>query len=268
MRVYISTDMEGTAGVIKWEQVMPGNPEYEKTRLRQIAEINAAVEGALSAGAERVLVADLHYGGCNFPPESFHPEAEYYMGDRPAHTRFPCINEGFEQMFCIGYHAMAHTPGAILSHTMTGAHYMAFRINGIEMGELGMDALWAGLHDVGVGMVSGGAGVCREAREMLGEHVETAEVKRGFSRFGGVLIAPEKACGLIRDAAARAVTRAGDVLPSPFRLDPPYRLELDMASQEITEGKLHKVPGAVLKGKTTICIEGDDLNVLLFDILA
>ena len=266
MRVYISTDMEGTAGVVNWDQVTPGKPEYERTRLLQIAEVNAAIDGALEAGAERVFVADLHYSGHNFPAEHLHPEGEFYMGKHPPYTRFPCIEEGFDLMLCIGYHAMANVPEAILSHTMSGV-YMYIALNGKEIGELAMDALWAGLHDVGVGMVSGGSAVCAEAKNLLGPDVQTAEVKRGMSRFGGVFMSPEKARVLIRESAAAAVRKARQNKPSPLKLDPPYTLEMELESQELTEKKLSLIAEAERTGTRSVALTGDDLNRLMFDIL-
>lgn len=177
MRVYIPTDMEGTAGIVNWEQVKPGTEQYEETRRLQMAEVNAAVEGALAAGAERVLVADLHWSGCNFPVHMLHGAAEYYEGSQPPYTRFPCMHEGFDVLFCTGYHAKAHTPAAILSHTMSPQYYLA------------------------------------------------------------------------------------------FRMDAPYRLELELDTREIIEKKLAHLATARLEGRGTIVLEGDDLNRLMFDIL-
>src|SRR5438128_637034 len=60
MRVYISVDMEGIAGVVHESQTDPATPafaaEYGRFRRLMTAEANAAVEGALAAGATRVLV--------------------------------------------------------------------------------------------------------------------------------------------------------------------------------------------------------------------
>lgn len=266
MNVYISTDMEGTAGVVGWDQVMPGKSGYEQTRQLQIREVNSAIEGAIRAGAERVLVADLHCGGHNFPLNLLHSEAEFYTGSRPPYTRFPCMEEGFDLLFCIGYHAMANVPGAILSHTMSGV-YMWIKLNGREIGELAMDALWAGLHNVGVGMVSGDAALCGEARELLGPDVETAQVKRGMSRYGGLIIAPERAAELIWNAAENAVKKAAGHKPTPLREVAPYTIEMELESQELTEKKLSLIAEAERTGPRTIAVSGNDLNQLMFDVL-
>src|SRR5438874_8314679 len=78
MRVYISVDMEGIAGVVHESQTDPTTPafaaEYGRFRRLMTAEANAAVEGALAAGATRVLVNDSHWFMRNLLAEELRSE--------------------------------------------------------------------------------------------------------------------------------------------------------------------------------------------------
>jgi D-amino peptidase len=58
LKVIIIADMEGVSGITVWEQVIGGQAMYEEGRRLYTAEINAAIKGALQAGAEEVLVVD------------------------------------------------------------------------------------------------------------------------------------------------------------------------------------------------------------------
>jgi len=265
MKVYIFTDMEGVGGVVEWEQAMPQRPGYEEARELLAGEMNSAVRGAFEGGADEVIVRDGHYMGRNFIMEKLEPRAKYYVGRAPALTRMPGI-EGSDVMFCIGYHARANTPSGILCHTMDGTNVASFRVNGREYGELGMDALWAGLHGVGVGMVSGDDALAREAKELFGD-VEAAVVKQGSTRFGGFVIPPSEARAMIHRSAAAATRKAAEKKPAPLSIKPPYCIELDVVGQEILEKKLTLVPGARRKGASTLAVEGEDLNYLMFAVL-
>src|SRR5207244_2576670 len=121
MRVYISVDMEGIAGVVHESQTDPTTPafaaEYGRFRRLMTAEANAAVEGALAAGATRVLVNDSHWFMRNLLAEELHQAAELVSGDPKPRSMVQDIDGGFDAALFIGYHARARTRNAILDHT-------------------------------------------------------------------------------------------------------------------------------------------------------
>lgn len=266
MKVYIFTDMEGIGGIVDWQQALPDGPDYATARLLLTEEVNAAVAGAIEGGATEVIVRDGHYMGRNFLVDKLKPGAKYYMGRSPGYVRMPEI-KGSDLMLCVGYHSKVNTHGGILGHTMDGHNITVFRANGVEMGELGMDALWAGLEGVGVGMVSGDDHLAEEARALLGSGVETAVVKRGFAKYGGLVMSPEDSRRLILETAASAVKKAEKKKPKPFKIPPPYKVELDVVGQEFVEKKVAMIPGAKVVGASTVVVEGDDLNYLMFAVL-
>jgi len=76
LKVFISVDMEGVAGVIHWEDVSRDGKDYGLFRKLMTEETNAAIEGALAAGATEILVRDSHGSARNILPDLLHPEAE------------------------------------------------------------------------------------------------------------------------------------------------------------------------------------------------
>ena len=229
MRVYVSVDMEGIAGVVHESQTDPTTPafaaEYGRFRRLMTAEANAAVEGAVAAGATRVVVNDSHWFMRNLLAEELHPSAELLSGDPKPRSMVQGIDQGaFDAALFIGYHARAGTRNAILDHTYADRIHEV-RLNGKAVGELGLNAGLAGVHAVPVALVSGDSALAAEAKDLLGDGVATVIVKEAVSRHAAQSVAPAVACRMIREAVPRALERAH----APFTLRPPVTLEVDFA---------------------------------------
>lgn len=235
MKVYMSVDMEGVCGIVLRDQLIDTGRQYEEARHLLTMEVNAAVEGALAGGAEEIVVMDAHGGGwfgVNFLMEELHPAAKYYVGYPPINLRFPFLDDSFDLMFFIGSHAKAGTPEAVRDHSFTSTNTERIMVNGIEMGEIGVDALITGHFNVPVALVTGDDKACKEAKMLLGG-IETAVVKFASARHGALNYAPSKAREIIRKAACDAVKRAGDF--KPFKLEPPYTMEIDYLSTDVVD---------------------------------
>jgi D-amino peptidase len=256
MRVYISVDMEGVAGVVHEDQTDPIDPrhagEYNRFRRLMTAEANAAIDGALSVGAEQVLVNDSHWLMMNLLAEELHPAAELVSGGPKARSMVEGIEAGFDAAMFIGYHARAGVARAIIDHTYTSLVHEA-RINGHPVGELAINAALAGTYDVPVALVSGDQALAAEAHELLGPSVETVVVKHAVSRFAARSLAPSVACRLIREGAATALRRTH----VPFRLSPPIRLEVDFQLTQMAD-MAELVPGSVRTSGRTVAYTHDD----------
>src|SRR5207245_10799603 len=230
MRVYISVDMEGIAGVVHESQTDPTTPafaaEYGRFRRLMTAEANAAVEGALAAGATRVLVNDSHWFMRNLLAEELHQSAELVSGDPKPRSMMQEIDQqgGFDAALFIGYHARAGTPNAILDHTYADRIHEV-RLNGRPVGERGIHAALAGVSGVPVALVSGDSGLAAEAKELLGDHVATVVVKQAVSRHAAKSVAPVVACRMIREGVIQALQRPHQ----PLVLSPPVTVEVDFA---------------------------------------
>src|SRR2546422_9501739 len=220
--------MEGIAGVVHESQTDPVDPrataEYARFRRLMTAEANAAVEGALAAGATKVLVNDSHWFMRNLLAEELHPGAELLSGDPKPSSKVQGIEDVFDAALFIGYHARAGTRTAILDHTYAD-RVAEVRLNGRAVGELGLNAALAGAHGVAVALVSGDAALAAEAKQLLGDAVTTVVVKQAVSRHAARSVAPAVACRMIREGVAGALKRKH----TPFVGGPPGSIRGDFA---------------------------------------
>jgi D-amino peptidase len=233
--VCITTDMEGVAGVVNADDYLaPGARYYERGRELTTGEVNAAIEGALDAGATDILVVDGHGHGA-IDPVLLHPAARLLIGrPRPLGYAFD-RGERFDAAFMVGQHAKANTDGGHLAHTGSfGIEDLT--INGRSVGEMGCNMLLAATFGVPYVLVTGDAAAGAEARDLVAT-IETVTVKWGVERgtasgldarqnelFNGAAIHlhPTRARERIRAGARRALERRAGI--RPFQLPGPYEL--------------------------------------------
>lgn len=255
LKVFISVDMEGITGIVHGDQTTPGTAEYGAGCAWMAADVNAAVEGALAAGATEVVVNDAHGTMRNVNPGLIHPKAVLISGSPKPLSMMQGIDASFAACLFIGYHAKAGTQDAILDHTISGAVVRAIRVNGIEMPELGLNAAIAGHYGVPVVLVSGDTAVCRQANEVLGEDVVTVAVKEAYGRLAAKLVPMAEA----RLKIAAGVKQALGMLAGakPYKLSAPYRFELEFhVSAQADMGAM--IPGAKRIDARTLGFTADD----------
>ena len=256
MKVYISVDMEGVAGVVHEDQTDPTEPrhsaEYNRFRRLMTNEANAAIAGALEAGANAVLVNDSHWLMRNLLAEELNPRAELMSGGPKRLSMVEGIDGGFDAAMFVGYHAKAGTKNATIDHTYTSRVYEA-RVNGQPVGELALNAAMAGVHGVPVALVSGDQALAAEAKALLGAGIETVVVKEAVGRFAAKSLAPAVACERIRSGAAAALRRKH----LPFTFTSPIRLEVDFIVSQMAD-MAELVPGSSRTGGRTVSYAGED----------
>jgi len=262
MRVYISVDMEGIAGVVHEDQTNPVDPrcapEYARFRKLMTAEANAAIEGALEAGASQVLVNDSHWFMRNLLAEELNQAAVLVSGDPKRWSMMEGIDGGFDAALCIGYHARAGTKNAVLDHTYTD-RVLEARLNGRPVGEFALNAALAGSFGVPVVLASGDNALAAEAKELLGDAVHCVVVKEAVSRHAAKSVAPAVACRLIRDAAADALRQKP--LPRPYIVQAPISLEVDFQLTVMAD-RAELLPGVKRAGPRTIAYMHEDYREL------
>lgn len=263
MKVVISADMEGTCGVVSWTQVTPpeyGDPnssqtEYERARARMTREVNAAIEGALAAGAEEVIVNDSHNGMRNLLPDDLHPSCRWISGNfKPLGMSQGVDLDDVGALFYTGYHAKAGTTNAPLAHTWTG-WLNDVRVNGHSTGEFGINAIVAGHFGVPVTLVTGDIKAVRQTQELLGKQVAGAVVKEGLSTFTAINLHPVKAQDLIRKTAEQAVRNARDA--KPYVLPKGATVEIDFDHQTRADHAA-VVPSVSRAGERTVSFRPAD----------
>jgi D-amino peptidase len=259
MKVYLSVDMEGIAGVVHEAQTDPTDPalaaDYARSCRLMTGEANAAVQGALDAGAERVVVNDSHWLMRNIIADELHPAAELISGSPKPLSMMEGIQEGFDAVCFIGYHGQAGTRTSVIDHTYTDRVYQV-RVNGRPMGELGLNAGVAGRYGAPVAFVSGDQTLVAEARALLGNDVGAMAVKHALSRYAARCLSPERARAAIRAAIAEALARPHSL----FTFDSPVTIETDYA-RSVHADMAELMPGAERTGPRTVRFTHDDYLV-------
>ena len=220
MSVFISADMEGISGVVDNVYTTPGEADYPRARQLMTDDCNAAIEGALEGGATRIIVNDSHGPMRNILIEHLHPAATLISGSPKPLSMMTGIDQGWNMAFFVGYHAKAGTPDAILDHTWSGIIYEVF-LNGREVGEIGLNAALAGSLGVPIALVTGDDKAAAEAKDFLGDGLQTAIVKRAVGRYAAECMSLDEARRLIREAARTAVSSPP---PAPLKMEAPYHL--------------------------------------------
>lgn len=230
MRVHVSIDMEGVAGVADLSDTRPGTANYEYCRRLMTAECNAVVDGCFSAGATEVIVNDSHGDMNNLLPGELDPRARLVRGWTKGLGMVHGLDRDFTATMFVGYHAAAGHADGVLNHTMNGRDILGVYLNTQPAGELRLNAAMAGWIGVPVALVSGDDVVVNEARALLG-NVELVTVKDAVDKFTAVSLHPTRAQSSLREAAQRALSRISEL--RPYRVDMPASLRVDWRSTSI-----------------------------------
>jgi D-amino peptidase len=236
MKVFIAVDMEGATGVAHREHLLPGGNDYEKARSWLTSDVNAAVEGAVAAGATDVLVNDGHGNMRNILLDHLHEAARLVVGPAQARNK-PLVQVtgieegGFEAAMLVGFHSRAGTPGGLLSHTWVGMLVHEIRLQGKPAGETLLDAAIVGHYGVPVVLVTGADDVVREARADLGADLPAVEVKKALGPSATSSWTPRRTHALIRDAAEKAVRDRSR--RRPWTTTPPVTMDVEFHRREM-----------------------------------
>ena len=246
MKILISADIEGVAGVFSLEQTRPGNPEYERARRGMTEEANAAIRGAFAGGATQVLVNDSHGSFRNLLVDALDPRAQYVLGK----PRYLGMMAGLEQnchgVMLLGYHSQAQGRG-VLAHTMNSFAFARVEINGQALGEAGLYGALAGEMGVPVLFGSGDDQFIAENKARFAG-AQWVQTKLAYGHSSGISLSPAEAQAAIAEAAERAVRDAGELtgMTSPVRSTLqvqdaavevlPFRIDAPLTCQLTTQG--------------------------------
>ncbi|HZT90871.1 MAG TPA: M55 family metallopeptidase [Gaiellaceae bacterium] len=259
MKVFVVSDMEGVAGIVRWQQVTGGHAMYEEGRKLYTGEINAAVRGAKAAGATEIVVMDCHGAGEGWSfnsliPEELDPDCEFVVQNEwTEYTDF--LEQGVDAALFVGMHAMAGAPHGVLAHTVSGSSWWRLRFNGVEVGETGINAALCGTWGCPVALVTGDEATCREAAELLGEGLTTVAVKSGLGRFSARQLPAPRARERIEEGARSALENVAALRPyDPGR---PCEILVDFNTSDHVEKYRHR-PGVEISAPRQIASRADD----------
>jgi D-amino peptidase len=242
MRVHIIADMEGVAGIVRWEQVTGGHQMYEEGRRLYTEEINAAVRGARAAGATEIVVMDCHGAGGpwsfnSLVPDLLDPACEFVVQQHwTEYTAF--LEEGCDAALYVGMHARAGTTDGVLNHTVSGQAWQNLWFNGRLVGETGINAALCGTWGCPVLLVTGDRAVCAEARDLLGPGLITVEVKQGLGRQSARQLTAQRARQLIEEGARAALGNLKAV--PPFDPGRPSEIVVEFTRTDAFDEYRHK----------------------------
>lgn len=258
MRVFLSSDLEGAAGIVDWDQCRPsGGRAYEAGCRLLLGEVNAAIEGALAGGATSILVNDSHGAMANLPPDELAGKAGYLSGRHKPLYMMEGLDTSFDAVMFVAYHGSMGSSGT-LSHTYNPRAIWEVRLDGRTVGESGINGLVAASCGVPVIFLSGDQVACEEARPFL-PGCELVTVKESVTRFAGRSLHPTEARALISAGAERAVRRLAEAeghggSPTPLVGSPPA-LEVDWLTSDMA-GLAASIGGVERTGARTVAISG------------
>ncbi len=250
MKILVSVDIEGVAGVYHPEQTRAGNPEYERARRLMAGEANAAITGAFEGGASEVYVNDSHGGFRNLPPDMLDARAQAIQG-KPRYLGMASgVELGVDGLVCIGYHGRAQGRG-ILAHTINSFAFARVVFNEQELGELGIYGTLAGAYGVPV-LAASGDDVFIAEHQALFPGASFIQVKRAQGAGCGVSLSPPQACAAIHDGVTRAVQQHAAARVAPRRIDAPVTVDLTTTTPALADlfcqwPTLERVAGCALR---------------------
>jgi D-amino peptidase len=234
LKVFISADMEGVAGVVTGDQLGPTGFEYDRFRGFMTDEVLAAIQGARDAGATTIVVADAHGNGENLLIERLPDDVTIVRSWPRPHGMMEGIDSSFDAAVFIGYHTGTTSTTGVRAHTLSSATLTSVALNDIAMPEAGLSAAIAGHFGVPIVAISGDDAAVAEAQALLGK-IEGAVVKRAIAFHSAATLTPAAAQALIREKVKVGVARHDGV--TPYVLQKPVRLDVNFK---------HYRPGEIL----------------------
>jgi len=257
MKVWMSLDMEGVAGIVDWDQCRPGSPSYALGCELLQAEVNAAVEGAIAGGATEVVLNDSHSRMANLDPRLIAGEARYLSGRHKPLYMMQGLDDSVDAIFFVGYHGSISGKPSTLSHTYNPEVFSGARLNGQPVGESGINALVADHFGVPIAFVSGDE-VTWEETEPFARGAVNVVTKESITRASALNLHPTESCRLIRAGAEEAVRRVAAGAVSTPGVQRPATLDLDLQTADMADVATW-ARSAERTGLREVRITGDDL---------
>lgn len=242
MKIYISADIEGISGVVNGSFTSQSEHEYKRAQKLMTGEVNAAIAGARLAGADTILVNDSHGPMTNILIEELNEAASLISGNKKLLGMMEGIDNSFDAVLLIGYHARHNTPG-VLAHSYYGRVVTEIKINGNIVGEVEFNAMVAGYFNVPVVFVSGD-NILSEQVKALNKDIETVVVKKSHGRYAAESLQPKNVHRLLTEKINETLSNKLNTI-KPCKLEGPIELEQAFMNSGMAEETLY-IPGVDL----------------------
>jgi len=266
MKVFLSVDMEGVSGLVRWADVVTRGIDFARNRRLMTLDANAAVEGAFEGGASEVVVEENHGVEelCDLLLDEIDSRCHVIRGaGRPTATTMAGLDASCGVVLLIGHHARAGSFPGIMAHTVSYERFQAVRVGGRDLGETELFAIRAGELGVPVGLVTGDQVVCEQLRKRVPQ-ADAVVVKRALSNVAGDVVPPVRAREEIRRAARRAVERARSGEIAPYVAEPsPYEIEVELREPpgDALRENLSRLPEFGLIGERSVRTVAPDMDL-------
>ncbi len=257
MKLYISGDMEGVAGISSWQQVdaRTPHPEYAIYRHYYTREVAAAIEGARTGGATDILLNDSHGPMRNFDFDELPSDVRVIFGIRKPYSMVQGADYTFAGAIFVGYHGAIGDANAVLCHTYTPSVIYEARINGNLCSEATINAALLGHHRVPLLMITGDRTTVESVQAQM-PWVVGVIVKESIGNFATDSVSPPVAQAMIREGARRALK--GIANAKPYVMTPPIALEITLAKTEQAD-LVAMIPGFERYGPRKIRFVSNDM---------
>lgn len=265
MKLYISFDIEGVTGITNQFDIDEKSPRFGAAQRLATDDVNAAVTGAIEAGADEVLVYDGHgFKRNNILFEQLHPQAKLVRSrlETPGFN-LPLLNDSFDAVFFVGWHARPSMPG-VLSHCYHPDVFLEWRVNGNPVGEPELSAAYAGLYDVPVVLFTGDDQSCAEVKGW-NPNCQCVITKYAIDREAALCVPMQESWENIRSGAQRAMSHASDV--QSFSFEMPVTIEADTIFDHHAAA-ISLIPGVERISERTISFVSDDYEEAFNALLA
>jgi D-amino peptidase len=254
MKVFISFDMEGVAGISDWAHCLPEGRDYHIGVGLTLGEVNAAIEGAAAAGATEFVVNDSHYKMRNLDPRDLAKGARYLSGAHKPLYMMQGLNASFDAVFFVGYHGSISGEPSILSHSYSPSTFSRIVVDDQEVGEAGINALVARHFEVPIALITGDQVGVAQNGPLLG-NPKRVVVKESITRDATESLHPDDAKARIYEAAKYAIAEQPSLPLAPVASPVEVRLEfLDADMAEIATW----IVGVERTGTRSAMIRSDD----------
>lgn len=249
-RYMVRTDVEGVSGVVSFDQAEPGKPDYPFAREMLKSDLTALLDGMIGAGADEIVIYDEHCDGLNIDLDWLPPRVSAIRGKPPYRADWAGGLDGsFAGVILLGFHSRYGTVGGLLHHSYE-LDIRELRLNGVAVGEIGMEAAIAGDFGVPVILVTGDSAGVAEAETLL-PGVATVSVKDSLSETSGRCLEPSVTRETIRLAAGGVVCDPPAV--EPYLVGPPVELEIEFNDGPYLDAVRHLFESEMVDPRTLVC---------------
>lgn len=230
-KIYISADLEGVNGVVYPQQLEPSNESYKYAQKQQNKELNCIIEALIQAGVEHITLNDAHGSMNNIIISDINSKVELITGKPKPVSMLYGLDETYDGVIFAGYHAAAGSDTGVLAHTFSHI-YKKIKLNNNPIGEIELNAIYAGIKNVPVILITGDYAACQEAKLSLGD-VNFVCVKKAISTTAAICRPEDELFLELTEKTLHSVNNAKN--KSVFISNPPYKLEIDFVDRRMAD---------------------------------